>query len=258
MASQQLSDETMQYLQDKKVPQLMEHLYHEMLVALPEDQLAHLHQLLQNKTRPQIVIAGPPAGGKGTQCELMAIKYGVVHISTGDLLREETRSGSDIGKEAETYMNKGAMVPDALITKLLQAKLATEEVKTKGWLLDGFPRTRSQALSLQIAGVLPSVLLMLDVADEVVMSRIAGRRSDPLTGQVYHIEFNPPPADVEVVQRPDDSPEAIAMRLKHYHANMADVRQCYQHIAVNIDGDRSKEDIFAEICEQVETRVVTV
>jgi adenylate kinase len=256
MASQQLSAETQKYLEEKRVPQLMEHLYHELLLALNDDPLAYLHDLLQATPRPRLIIAGPPAGGKGTQCELIAKKYGVVHVSTGDLLREETRKGTPLGKQAQQYMNQGALVPDELITQLVKEKLATPEAKARGWLLDGFPRTKSQALSLQMAGILPQLFVVLDVPDSIVVGRISGRRTDPKTGATYHIEHNPPPAGIEVVQRGDDTAEAIQVRLRHFHKNVGEVVEAYHSCVVNVDGNRDKSAVFDEVARAIDATLV--
>lgn len=253
---QGLTPEQLAYLETKKVERLMEYLYHELLLALPADPLAHLSKLLETPETPKIIIAGPPAGGKGTQCEMIAKKYGVVHISTGDLLRDETRKGTPLGKQAQTYMSQGALVPDSLITQLVAARLKQDDVQSRGWLLDGFPRTRTQALNLQQMGIIPSVVIVLEVPDEVVASRIEGRRTDPKTGAVYHMKFNPPPPGVAVEQRADDTADAIKVRLGLFHRNTTEVLECYSTIAVHINGDRDKNDVFSEIAEQIEARVM--
>ena len=251
----QLPDETEQYLAEKKVPQLMEHMYRELILAMPQDPLEHLMKVLDNPMAPKVIISGPPAGGKGTQCELIAQKYGVVHISTGDLLREEVKKGTALGKQAHTFMSSGALVPDALINQMVKERLSKEDVQKQGWLLDGFPRTRSQALSLQLSGIIPQVFLVLDVPDEIVKGRIGGRRVDPDTGKTYHIDTNPPPEGVNVIIRSDDTAEAIENRLKLYHRNTNEVLQCYQSITVHIDGNRSKDEVFGEIQQQLDCRL---
>jgi adenylate kinase len=258
MSAGQLSDESVQYLQDKAVPTLMEQLLHDLLLALPADPLGYLQQLLESKPRPKIVIAGPPAGGKGTQCELIAKKYGVVHISTGDILREHTKQGTALGKKASEFMTKGQLVPDSLIIEIVKERLNQPDVKAQGWLLDGFPRTRAQAMSLQVSGVIPNVFLVLDVPDEVVIGRISGRRTDPKTGAVYHMTTNPPPAGLAVEQRADDTPAAISVRLGLFHRNMTDVLACYESLSVLIDGNRDKTSIFQEIEQQIDARFVQV
>lgn len=258
MATGNISDETAQYLAEHKVEVLMESLLHDLLLKLPDKPIHYLLELLEKVPTPRVVIAGPPAGGKGTQCEAIVARYGLVHISTGDLLRDHTQRGTPQGKKAADFMSRGMLVPDDLIVSLVRERLAQEDVEKKGWLLDGFPRTRSQAISLQTAGIIPHCVVVLDVPDQVVVSRIAGRRTDPKTGNVYHVEFNPPPAGVQVIQRADDTAEAIQVRLKLYHSNLNEVLHCYESSVVRIDGNRKKEDVSKEILEQLETRVVLV
>lgn len=255
MASDQLSAANAKYVEEKKIAQLFEFLYHETLLTLPADPIAHLLHLLRNPPVPKIVISGPPAGGKGTQCERIVAKYGVVHISTGDLLRAELKKGTPIGKQAQAYMTAGALVPDHIVVQLVKDRLAQQDCKEKGWLLDGFPRTRVQALALQQQGIIPTCVIVLDVPDEVVAGRIEGRRTDPVTGKVYHMVTNPPPEGVEVVQRPDDTASAIAARLSLYHNNVGDIETCYSSVCVHIDGNRAPDTIAEEISQQVSSRV---
>ena len=141
---------------------------------------------------PKIIIAGAPGSGKGTQCEFIVSTYGVVHISTGDILREQVKAGTDLGKQAQACMSAGQLVPDALVIAIVAEKLQQPDVISKGWLLDGFPRTPAQATALAAAGVTPDVFLLLDVPDDALVERICFRRTDPVTGKIYHLKFNPP------------------------------------------------------------------
>ena len=145
------------------------------------------------KEAPKIIIAGAPGSGKGTQCEYIVKKYGVVHISTGDILREQVRNGTALGKEAKEYMCKGALVPDSVVIGMMKAKLSEPEVKAKGWLLDGFPRTAAQAKAMADIGIKADAFVQLEVPDSVLVERICLRRTDPVTGKIYHLKFNPPP-----------------------------------------------------------------
>jgi adenylate kinase len=168
------------------------------------------------KDAPKIIIAGAPGSGKGTQCEYIVKKYGVVHISTGDILREQVKNGTALGKEAQEYMSKGALVPDHVVIGMVKAKLSEPEVKAKGWLLDGFPRTAAQAKAMSELGITADVFLQLEVPDSVLVERICLRRTDPVTGQIYHLKFNPPPAEVvsRLQHRSDDNENSLKERLK--------------------------------------------
>jgi adenylate kinase len=175
-------------------------------------------------SKPGIIIAGAPASGKGTQCELIVEKFGVVHISTGDVLRAEVQAGSELGMKAKECMDNGALVPDDLIIDIVKSRLAQEDCQEKGWLLDGFPRTGAQAEALKQAGISASHFVLLNVPDDILVERCVGRRSDPETGKIYHLKFTPPPDDPEVqarlVHRSDDTAEAMGKRIKMYKENV--------------------------------------
>lgn len=255
MATDQLSAETVKYLADKQIPQLFEFLYHETLLTRPTDLIGHLLTLLKTKPVPKIVVMGPPLGGKTAQCERIVAKYGVVHISTGDLLRKELTTGSALAKQIQSTMNAGSLVSDQIVVQLVKDRLQSQECKEKGWLLDGFPRTRVQALSLQQVGVIPSCVIVLDVPSDLIVDRAEGRRVDPKTGRVYHVKSNPPPAGLEVEQRPDDSASAVSVRLSNYTTNLADIEECYSSVSVHVNGGRTEEEIANEITEQIDARV---
>eukprot|EP00760_Papus_ankaliazontas_P033995 PhM_4_TR6836/c0_g1_i1/m.12715/K00939/adk, AK; adenylate kinase len=257
-ASTSKRKDVQQYIDEQSLNPLFEHLYHEVLVNQPSDPVTFLKNLLGRKVVPKIIVSGAPASGKGTQCQSIVEHYNVVHISTGDLLREEVRNQTALGIEAQDYMTKGLLVPDAMIIQLVTDRLAREDVQSAGWMLDGFPRTRAQALALQVQGIIPDVVLLLDVPDEVVTERIEGRRTDPVTGRVYHLTFNPPPYDdVDLVsrleQRSDDTVESIRRRLEIYHRNERDIVSCYSSVVTRIDGTRDKDAVFADVKRTVES-----
>ncbi|KAG6584621.1 putative adenylate kinase [Phytophthora cinnamomi] len=182
---------------------------------------------------PRLVILGPPAGGKGTQCELLVELLGVVHLSTGNILRQAIQDRTPLGLKAQQYMDHGELVPDDLIVDVVLGRLAESDCMTRGWLLDGFPRTARQAealLKAQGGMAAPDCVLELEVPDKEVIRRIAGRRVDPVTGKTYHVEFHPPPADVvnRVVQRSDDTEEKIHTRLTQFHTHADAVRSVFE------------------------------
>ena len=255
-----LPEDVVQYLRDKSVPDLLEYLLQELVAAKPASPKDFLRDLLAKPITPKILISGPPAGGKGTQCEFIVEKFGVVHISTGDLLRAEVKCGSPEGQQAEEFMKTGGLVPDSLIIQMVKNRLAQDDVKQKGWLLDGFPRTKAQAQALQDSGVVPQVMVLLDVPDEVLIERIEGRRNDPLTGKVYHLKFNPPPAtDAELLkrleQRKDDTRDAMVTRLSTYHRNVSDVLDFYTHVLHRVDGNRDKALVSKDVIGGVDARL---
>ncbi|KMT03590.1 hypothetical protein BVRB_8g192630 isoform B [Beta vulgaris subsp. vulgaris] len=198
----------------------------------------------------KVMISGAPASGKGTQCEMIVQKFGLVHISTGDLLRAEVAAETEIGIKAKEYMNTGRLVPDEIVTAMVRARLSLQDAKEKGWLLDGYPRTSAQAQSLEDLGIRPDVYIVLEVPDEILINRCVGRRLDPMTGKIYHIKNFPPETEEiksRLVTRPDDTEEKVISRLEIYKKNVEAVLATYMKITNKIDGNRPKEVVFEEI-----------
>eukprot|EP01065_Artemidia_motanka_P036256 TRINITY_DN44174_c0_g1_i1.p1 TRINITY_DN44174_c0_g1~~TRINITY_DN44174_c0_g1_i1.p1 ORF type:complete len:269 (+),score=105.93 TRINITY_DN44174_c0_g1_i1:68-808(+) len=172
------------------------------------------------------VIMGPPGGGKGTISKRLVRDFGYHHISTGDVLRAEVRAGTDLGKQAQTFMSSGGLVPDELIIAMLQAQL-TKLGADKRVLLDGFPRTQPQATALD-AQTRVDIALNLAVPNEEIVQRISGRWTHPASGRVYSYDFNPPKVEGKddetgepLIQREDDKPESVRSRLQAYDSSTA-------------------------------------
>lgn len=198
----------------------------------------------------KIIIAGAPASGKGTQCEMIKENFGLVHLSTGDMLRAAVAAKTPVGKAAKSFMDGGKLVPDDVIIGVVKDRLALSDCRNKGWLLDGFPRTQAQAEALASAGVCADCFLFLNVPDEAIVERVVGRRTDPETGKIYHLKFSPPD-DEEVSrrleQRSDDTEEKIKVRLEQFHTNVAAVKGCYVDISADIDGTGKPDEVAAAI-----------
>lgn len=203
------------------------------------------------KEKPlKLMISGAPASGKGTQCELIAKKYGLVHISTGDLLRSEVAAGTENGEKAKEYMEKGLLVPDEIVTRMVMDRLAQQDSQEKGWLLDGYPRSLTQAEVLEKLGIRPDIFLLLDVPEEILIERVVGRRLDPITGKVYHLKYFPPETEeiaARLTQRFDDSEEKVKYRLQTYRQNVEAVLSIYKNAIKEVDGSRPKEQVFEDI-----------
>ncbi|KAE8126133.1 hypothetical protein FH972_020877 [Carpinus fangiana] len=198
----------------------------------------------------KVMISGAPASGKGTQCELIVQKFGLVHISTGDILRSEVSSGTEIGNKAKEFMNAGRLVPDEIVTAMVTSRLSREDAKERGWLLDGYPRSFSQAQSLEKLKIRPDVYIVLDVPDEILIDRCIGRRLDPLTGKIYHLKSFPPESEeikARLVIRPDDTEEKVKSRLEIYKKNAEAISSSYLNIMNKLNGNRPKEEVFKEI-----------
>ncbi|XP_057251801.1 adenylate kinase, chloroplastic isoform X1 [Beta vulgaris subsp. vulgaris] len=202
-------------------------------------------------SRPlRIMISGAPASGKGTQCELITGKYGLVHIAAGDLLRAEISCGSENGKRAKEYMDKGQLVPDEIVVMMVKDRLLQPDSQEKGWLLDGYPRSLSQAIALKDFGFLPDLFILLEVPEELLVERVVGRRQDPVTGKIYHLKYSPPENDeiaARLTQRFDDTEEKVKLRLQTHHQNVEAVLSMYEDIILQVDGSAEKDDVFAQI-----------
>lgn len=199
----------------------------------------------------RVIIAGAPASGKGTQCEMIKDALGLVHLSTGDMLRAAVKAGSPVGKAAKEYMDAGKLVPDAVIIDLVRERLAQSDCETQGWLLDGFPRTAVQAEALRQAQIEPDLVLYLNVPDSMLIERVVGRRLDPDTGRIYHLTFDPPPAELapRLTHRSDDTAEKATVRLAQFHEHLGAILTAYEAVTVEIDGTKPKKEVFSKIQE---------
>mmetsp|Transcript_22345 Transcript_22345/g.49765 ORF Transcript_22345/g.49765 Transcript_22345/m.49765 type:complete len:306 (-) Transcript_22345:1077-1994(-) len=208
--------------------------------------------------RPRrIVVMGGPASGKGTQCEYIVRQYNLVHLSTGDMLRaavaRDTSPGST-GALAKQYMDRGELVPDDIIVRLVKERISQRDCLERGYLLDGFPRTRAQAMELKKLGVEPDTFLFIDVPDDVLIQRVIGRRLDPVSGRIYHLQYSPPSDDImhRVITRNDDTEEKARSRLKQFHANVNAVKSCFQDIMVIVDGSRKPDEVAQSVSRVLE------
>jgi len=206
-----------------------------------------------------LLIIGAPGTGKGTMSNLICGKYGLVHISTGDILREISHSDSELGRLAQSYMSKGLLVPDEVIHELILDRLAQPDID-QGFFFDGYPRTLAQAEDLDtiLKKLDKKIDLVIDmqVEDEILIDRITGRRSCPKCKAIYHIKNRPSKVagicdqcGSELSIRKDDTAESLKERLKAYHESTAPVIDYYkdQGLAISVDAQQSVEDVFAFI-----------
>ncbi|KDP31630.1 hypothetical protein JCGZ_14855 [Jatropha curcas] len=198
----------------------------------------------------KIMISGAPASGKGTQCEIITKKYGLVHVAAGDLLRAEIASGTENGKQAKEYMEKGQLVPNEIVVMMVKERLSKPDAQEKGWLLDGYPRSASQAIAFGEVEFKPDLFIVLEVPEEILVERVIGRRLDPVTGRIYHLKYSPPETEeiaVRLTHRFDDTEEKVKLRLRTHNQNVEAVLSMYEDVTLKVDGSASKEEVFAQI-----------
>ena len=215
-----------------------------------------------------IVMIGQPGAGKGTQARLLSEKFGYPQISTGDMLREIARTDSPLGLELKQIMNSGKLVSDEILTEVLLARTSREDCR-RGYILDGYPRTLTQAHLLeQMAERQKKSIMLISVAvdEEILLKRLTGRLTCSQCGEIYNIYFCPPNVEgicnldgAELRKRGDDTPEAVAQRLAAYQASTAPLIAYYRQSGrlIEVDGGQPVNDVFKQVCSSLEGQQVT-
>lgn len=209
----------------------------------------------------KIIMLGAPGAGKGTQAKMIAEKYNIPHISTGDIFRANIKNGTELGKKAKSYMDKGQLVPDELTLDLIMDRFKEDDCKN-GYVLDGFPRTIPQAEALDAAlranGEKVDFAIDVDVPDENIVKRMGGRRACVNCGATYHIVYSPTKVEgkcdkcgEELIVRDDDKPETVLSRLEVYHNQTQPLIDYYneQGILKTVDGTVDMKDVFKAIVD---------
>lgn len=200
----------------------------------------------------RVILFGPQGAGKGTQAQRLAEKTGAKHVATGDLVRAEIKQGTELGRKIQDYNDRGELVPDEIIVEMARPHLEGD-----GWLLDGFPRNEPQAKTLDAGlsdmGQSLDAVVALEASDEELVQRLSGRRTSQSTGQVYHVEYDPPPEDGSdegpFIQREDDTEEAIRNRLRIYHEQTEPLKDYYaeQGLLVTVDATQSIPEVTEDM-----------
>jgi len=211
-----------------------------------------------------LILLGPPGAGKGTQAVKLKEKFNIPHISTGDIFRENIKNGTELGKKAKEYMDKGALVPDELVIGIVTSRLSEDDCK-KGFLLDGFPRTVHQAEELgkyfEKSGREKYKVIDIFVDKEELVQRLSGRRLCKACGAVYHVAGMPSKVQGicdtcggELYQRPDDNEETVANRIEVYNSQTKPLTDYYNKKGniIRIDGMIGLEEVFVEIVKAIE------
>jgi adenylate kinase len=214
-----------------------------------------------------VILFGPPGAGKGTQAERLTARYGFEHLSSGDVLRAERKSGTELGKKVTGYMDSGALVPDGIIIEVIISRVL-KSTSQAGVLLDGFPRTLPQAeqldKALAQAGKKVDLVLSILVPDELIVERITGRRMCPSTGKIYHVRYMPPKVagvcdetGEKLIQRPDDTEPVVKQRLTAYHGQTEPLEAYYRQrgLLSEVDGTQDVETVAKRMSEVVDRRL---
>jgi len=201
----------------------------------------------------KVILLGPQGAGKGTQAQRLADRVGATHISTGDIVRAEIESGSELGKKVQDYNDRGELVPDEVIVEMAKPYLDD----AASWLLDGFPRNEAQAKALEEAldelGEKLDAVVALEAPDDALVDRLSGRRQSQATGKIYHVEFDPPPEDGDdpgpFIQRNDDAEDAIRRRLEIYHDQTEPLKDYYaeRDLLITVDAEQEIPKVTEEI-----------
>lgn len=213
----------------------------------------------------KIILLGPPGAGKGTQAEVISKKLKIPHISTGDILREAIRNDTPLGKQAKKIMDLGKLVSDEIILGIIKERVSKEDCKM-GFLFDGFPRTIGQADGLKSLNINIDLVLEISLSDEIIISRMSGRRIHLSSGRSYHIEFNPPKVEgkddlsgEDLIQREDDKPMTVLARLEVYKNQTNPLIDYYQQAEkksdlkfLKVNGANSPQEVSNEIFANIE------
>jgi adenylate kinase len=207
----------------------------------------------------RLILLGPPGAGKGTQAKVLCEKWSIPQISTGDMLRDAKKAGTPLGVQAQEYMSRGALVPDAVVIGLVDERLQKPDC-AHGFLLDGFPRTVPQAEALETLlqgkGLALDAVVQIDVPRDLLIDRAIYRRTDKRTGEIYHLKSKPPPPGAELDHRADDQPETVAKRLDAYESMTSALLPHYQArgLLVRVDGTRRPADVTNDILAALQRR----
>jgi adenylate kinase len=214
-----------------------------------------------------IILLGAPGAGKGTQAKIIQQKFNIAHISTGDMIRETIKSGSELGSELKQILDAGKLVSDQFIIKIVKDRISKDDCKN-GFMLDGVPRTIVQAEQLDALGVNIDYIVEVDIPDELLIERITGRRIHPASGRTYHVKFSPPKKDgvdditgEELILRTDDNEDTVKERLSVYHTQTSPLINFYSDFKcantkapkyIKVNGNQAVDKVTRDIFDKID------
>jgi adenylate kinase len=210
----------------------------------------------------RIVLLGPPGAGKGTQAKVLSDKLNILHISTGDIFRDVKKSGSELGKELSDYMNRGVLVPDDIVNRIVVERLKKDDIKNSGFILDGYPRTKNQAEALDEElgriGMNLDMVIYMKTSNEIILKRLTGRRICSQCGSIFHVQNIPPKKEGicdycngMLYQRDDDKEDTVLKRLDVYNQQTQELIDYYQKRSIlkTVSGDLDVRQLYDVLYE---------
>ncbi|KAL2913970.1 hypothetical protein HK105_206561 [Polyrhizophydium stewartii] len=212
---------------------LLQRIVARLVVARPAEPFQFIIDQLQKPRAASILIIGPPSSGQKSIAEALARTFDAVHVHSGSLLRSAMERQTSNGMQAKAYVDRGHLVPDTIVTSVVLARLLDEpDVAERGFVLEGFPRTREQAVAMLRRGLIPEHVIVFDIPDDLIIARAIGLRHDPVTGRTYHLKYDPPPRNAliesRLTKRATDTEPATRARLRVYHRNIDSVLSCFK------------------------------
>jgi adenylate kinase len=210
----------------------------------------------------RIVLLGPPGAGKGTQAKVLSDKLNILHISTGDIFRDVKKSGSELGKQISDCMNRGILVPDDIVNRIVVERLKKDDIKDSGFILDGYPRTKNQAEALDkeltFAGMNLDMVIYMKASNEIILKRLTGRRICSQCGSIFHVQNIPPKktgvcdyCNGQLYQRDDDKEDTVLKRLDIYNQQTQELIDYYQKLLIlkTVSGDLDVRQLYDVLYE---------
>lgn len=244
------------YAEEHNVFLIIQKMVQKLLIDRPEDPIQYMidHLRKDNDDVPQIIVVGPPASGKHTIAKMLCKRMNATHLSPENMLSNDV---STLVEEARSYKDKGQEIPDALWARIIQERLSKVDCVKRGWVLEGFPRTRDQGLLLQMNGSSPNHFVVLEAPDIVLIERNMGKRVDPTTGEVYHTTFDwpdDPEVQKNLVEAEGISEEETGQKLLEYHRNVDGILRTFSKIHKKINADQPCMDVFSQVLTFVLTK----
>ena len=207
---------------------------------------------------PRVVLLGPPGSGRSTQAEIIANRYGLVHVCTRSLLKSEINRNPSVGQIVSQCLDSGNLVPDSIVLSLVEQRLKQSDCRVNGWILDGFPQTEAQINLLKSLKIRPSLVCLFDQPEEESIRRLSNRRIDPTTGTSYNLEINPPRDEAtasRLIEMVEDREKVVKQRYAVWNNQVSNIEEAFKNMLLNVQADRPVEQITELICDAIQNPI---